>query len=166
MQHFRKRIQNNDSEDEPGSWEKGKRMEVKIEKMQEMFIKDLEELKNKQIEMSNIPKGISGRITEAEWINDLEDRMVEITAIEQNIEQRMKRNEDSLRDFWGNIKHTKIHVIGVPEGEERERGSEKLSEEIIVENFLNMGKEIVNQIQEEQRVPGRINPRRNTPRQQ
>ena len=77
----------------------------------------------------------------------------------------MKRNEDSLRDFWGNIKHTKIHVIGVPEGEERERGSEKLSEEIIVENFLNMGKEIVNQIQEEQRVPGRINPRRNTPRQ-
>ena len=121
MQHIRKRIQNNDSEDDPGSWEKGKRMEVKTEKMQEMFIKDLEELKNKQIEMSNIPKGISGRITEAEWINDLEDRMVEITAIEQNIEQRMKRNEDSLRDFWGNIKHTKIHVIGVPEGEERER---------------------------------------------
>ena len=60
----------------------GKRIEAKIEKMQKMFTKDLEELKNKQIEMSNIPKGISGRITEAEWINDLEDRMVEITAIE------------------------------------------------------------------------------------
>ena len=62
-----------------------------------MFIKDLEELKNKQIEMSNIPKGISGRITEAEWINDLEDRLVEIIAMEQNIEKRMKRNEDVLR---------------------------------------------------------------------
>ena len=87
MQHFRKRIQNNDSEDEPGSWEKGKRMEVKIEKMQEMFIKDLEELKNKQIEMNNTLEGIHSRITEAEErINDLEDGMVEITATEQNIE--------------------------------------------------------------------------------
>ena len=152
MQHFRKRIQNNDSEDEPGSWEKGKRMEVKIEKMQEMFIKDLEELKNKQIEMSNIPKGISGRITEAEWINDLEDRMVEITAIEQNIEQRMKRNEDSLRDLWDNIKHINIHIIGVPERQEIEKGPEKIFEEMIAENFPNMGKEIANQVQEGQRV--------------
>ena len=85
-----------------------------------MFAKDLEELKNKQIEMSNIPKGISGRITEAEWINDLEDRMVEITATEENIENRMKRNEDSLRDLWDNIKCTNTHSIGVPEVEERE----------------------------------------------
>ena len=47
--------------------------------------------------------------------------MVEITATEQNIEKRMKRNEDSLRDLWDNIKCTSIHIIGVPEGEERER---------------------------------------------
>ena len=57
----------------------GKRMEAKIEKMQEMFTKDLEELKNKQ--MNNILEGSHSRITEAEeQINDLEDRMVEITA--------------------------------------------------------------------------------------
>ena len=63
-----------------------KRMEAKIEKMQEMFTKDLEELKNKQTEMNNTLEGINSRITEAEeWINDLEDRMVEITATEQNI---------------------------------------------------------------------------------
>ena len=74
----------------------------------------------------------------------------------------MKRNEDSLRDLWDNIKHTNIHIIGVPEGEEREKGPEKIFEEIIAENFPNMGKEIVNQVQEAQRVPGRINPRRNT----
>ena len=47
--------------------------------------------------------------------------MVEITTIEQNVERRTKRNEDSLRDLWDNIKHTNIHIIGVPEGEERER---------------------------------------------
>ena len=74
----------------------------------------------------------------------------------------MKRNEDSLRDLWDNIKHNNIHIIGVPEGEEREKGPEKISEEIIVENFPNMGKETATQVQEVQRVPYRINPRRNT----
>ena len=84
--------------------------------------------------------------------------------MEQNKEKRMKRNEDSLRDLWDNIKHTNIRIIGVPEGEEREKGPEKISEEIIVENFPNRGKEIATQVLEVQRVPGRINPRRNTPR--
>ena len=46
--------------------------------------------------------------------------MVEFTAMEQNKEKRMKRNEDSLRDLWDNIKCNNIHIIGVPEGEERE----------------------------------------------
>ena len=54
--------------------------------------------------------------------------------------------------------------IGVPEEEEKKKGTEKIFEEIIVENFLNMGKEIVNQVQEVQTVPCRINPRRNMPR--
>ena len=76
-------------------------MEVKIEKMQEMFTKDLEKLKNKRTEMNNTLEEINSRITEAEeWINsDLENRMVEITATEQNIEKRMKKEEDSLRDL-------------------------------------------------------------------
>ena len=60
-----------------------------MEKMQEMFTKDLEEIKNKQTEMNNILEGINSRITEAEeWISDLEDRMVEITATEQNIGEK------------------------------------------------------------------------------
>ena len=72
--------------------------------------------------MTNTLEGIPNRITEAEaWINDLEDRMMEITAAEQNIEKRMKRNEDSLRDVWDNIKCSNISIIGVSEGEERER---------------------------------------------
>ena len=88
--------------------------------------------------------------------------MVEITATEQNLEKGIKGNEDSLRDLWDNIKHTNIRIVGVPEGEKRKKGPEKTFEEIIVENFLNMEKEIVTRVQEAQRVPGRMNPRRNT----
>ena len=90
--------------------------------------------------------------------------MVEFTAAEQNKEKRMKRNEDSLRDLWDNIKRNSIRIIGVPEGEDREKGPKKILEEIIVENFPNMGKETATQVQEAQKAPYRRNPRRNTPR--
>ena len=137
-------------------------MEAKVEKMQEMLTKDLQELKNKPTEMSNTLEGSNSRISQAEeWIVYLEDGTVESTATEQNREKRMKRNEDNLRDVWDNIKHTSICIIGVPE-DKREKGPEKILEEIIAENFLTVGKEIVNQVQEAQRVPGRINTRRNT----
>ena len=76
----------------------------------------------------------------------------------------MKRTEDSLRDLWDNIKCTNIQIIGVPEEEEKKKEYEKIFEEIIVENFPNMEKEIVNQVQEAQRVPYKINRRRNMPR--
>ena len=87
---------------------------------------------------------------------------MEITATEQNVEKIMKRKEDSLRDLWDNIKHSNVCIIGVPEGEKREKGPEKIFKEIIAENFPNVGKEIVSQVQEAQRIPGRKNPRRNT----
>ena len=88
--------------------------------------------------------------------------MEEITATEQNKEKRMKRNKDSLRHLWDKIKCNNIHIIGVPEGEEREKGCKKIFEEIIVKNFPNMGKEIATQVQEAQRIPGRVHPKRNT----
>ena len=88
--------------------------------------------------------------------------MVEITSEEQNKVKRMKRTEDSLRDLWDNIKCTNVWIIAVPEEEEKKKGNEKICEEIIVENFPNMEKEIANQVQEAQRVPYRINLRRNT----
>ena len=115
--------------------------------------------------MKNTLEAISSRITEAEErISDLEDRMVEFTAKEKNKEKKKKRNEDSLRDLWDNIKRNNIHIIEVPEGEEREKGPEKICEETRVENFPNMRKEIATQVQVAKRVPIRINPRRNTPR--
>ena len=108
---------------------------------------------------------INSRISEAEErSSELEDKMVEITSEEQNKVKRMKRIEVSVRDLWDNIKHTNIRIIGVPEDEEKKKGYEKIFEEIILENFPNMEKEIVNWVQEAQRVPYRINPRRNTSR--
>ena len=76
----------------------------------------------------------------------------------------MKRTEDSLRDLWDNIKYTNIQIIGVPEEQEKKKGYEKIFEDITVENFHNMEKEIVNQVHEAQKVPYKINPRRNIPR--
>ena len=90
--------------------------------------------------------------------------MVGITSEEQNKVKRMKRTENTLRDLWDSIKLTNIRIIGVPEEKEKKKGYEKIFEEIIVENFANMEEEKFNQVQKVQRVPYRINPRRNTPR--
>ena len=73
---------------------------------------------------------------------------MEITDAEQKREKRLKTNEGSLREIWDNVKHTNIHIIGVPEGEEREK--EKIFEEIIAINFHNNGKVSLTQIQEAQ----------------
>ena len=89
--------------------------------------------------------------------------MVEITAKEQNKGKRMKRIEDNSETSGTTLNAPTFRMIGVPE-EEKKKGSEKIFEEITVENLLNMGKEIVTEVQEAQRVPYRINPRRNTSR--
>ena len=60
------------------------------------------------------------------------------------------------------MKCTNIHIIGVPEGEEKEKGAEQTFEEIIAENFPKMGKETGIQVEEAQRISGRVSPRRNT----
>ena len=147
-----------------------KNLENKMEKMQESINKELEELKNKDTnntitEIKNTLEGIKSRISEAEeQISELEDKMVKITSEEQNRVKRMKRAKDSLTDLWNHIKCTNIQIIWVPEEEEKRKGYEKIFEEILLENFPNMEKEIINQVQEAQRVPYRINPRRNRPR--
>ena len=122
-----------------------------MEKIQETFNKDLEKLKSKKTvmnntinEIKNYLEGISSRINDAEErITDLEVKIMEITTAEQNKEKRMKRLEESLRDFQDNIKRINIQIIGVRKEEEKKKGTEKIFEEIIVENFPNTGKEIV-----------------------
>ena len=88
--------------------------ENKMQKMQESINKDIEELNNtetnnKITEIKTTLEGINSRISEAEeWISELEDEMVGITAEKQNKVKRMERTEDSLRDPWDNIEHTNI----------------------------------------------------------
>ena len=78
-----------------------------------------QEKKNTQ---KNSLEATNSRIQEAEeWISKVENRLVEITDAEQKRAKILKRNEESLRELWDNIKHTNIHIIGMPEGEERER---------------------------------------------
>ena len=96
--------------------------------------------------MSNTLERINSRITDAEkQISSLENRMVEVTAAEQNIEKRMgEKKKDGLRNPWDNIKLNNIHIIGVPEGKEREKEPEKMFEKITAENVPKMAKKIVN----------------------
>ena len=141
-------------------------LETRIEKMQERFNKDLEKIKKSQYimnnainEIKNTLEGTNSRIMEEEdRISEVEDRMVEINESERKKEKRIKRNEENLRDLWDKIKHPNIRIIGVPE-EDKKKDHEKILEERIVENFPKMGKEIITQVQETQRVPNRINPR-------
>ena len=100
-----------------------------------MFTKDIEERKKSQsimndaiTEIKSTLEGTNSRITEAEdRISEAEDRMVEINEAERI--ERIKRNEDNLRDLWDNVKHPNIRIIGVPEEEE----DKKKDHEIILE---------------------------------
>ena len=80
----------------------------------------------------------------------------------QRGKKKNELNEDNLRDLWDNVKHPNIWIIGVPEEEDKKKDHEKIVEEILVEKFPKMGKEIITQVQETQRVPNKINPRWNT----
>ena len=151
----------------------GNQLEAMMDNLQETLTKEIqdiklkqEEMQNKITEIKNSLEATNSRIQEAEErISEVDDRLVEVTDVEQKREKRLKTNEGSLRELWENVKCNNIRIIGVPEGEEREKGTEKIFQEIIAENFPNMGKEPLSQIQEAQQVPYKIIPRRNTPRQ-
>ena len=111
-------------------------LETRTEKMQEMFNKDLEEIKKSQLKMNYAIneikitlEGTMSRITETEdRISEVEDKM-KINEAERKIEKRIERNKDNLRDLWYNVKHPNIRIIGVPEEEDNKKGHEKILEE-------------------------------------
>ena len=119
-----------------------------MDNLQETLSKEIRDIKLKQEELQNTITEIkssleaaNSRIQEAEeQISKVEDRLEEIRDAEQKREKRLKKNEERLRELWDNVKRTYIHIIGVPK-EEREKGTEKIFQEIIAKNFPNMGKE-------------------------
>ena len=108
-----------------------------MDNLQETLSNKIQYIKLKQEEMQNTITKIknslevaNSRIQEAEErISEVEDRLVEITNVEQKREKR---------ELWDNVKCTNICIIGVPEGEEREKGTEKILQEIMAKNFPNM----------------------------
>ena len=117
-------------------------------------------MNNAITEIKSTLEGTNSRVTEAEdRISEVEGIMVEINEAERKKEERIKRNEDNFRDLWDNVKCPNIRIIGVQEEEDKKKGDDKILEEIIVEKFPKMGKEIAIQVQGTQRVPNRINPR-------
>ena len=143
----------------------------RMEGHSENFYKETENIKKNQSELNKITK-MRNTLEETkcrlddteEQISNLEDRLMKIIQMEKQKEKRNKKNKDSLRDLCDNIKCTNIHIIGVPEGEERGTGTENLFEEIMAENFPNLAKETYIQVQESQKVPNKMNPKRPTPR--
>lgn len=91
--------------------------------------------------MKNTQERINNRLdTTQEWISDLENTIVEITQWKQQ-KGKKKLNEDNFKDFWDNVKHTNICIMGVPERQDREKGAKNLFKEIMAWNFPNLEKE-------------------------
>ena len=115
---------------------------------------------------SELKENVQGTNTEGKetgtQISDLDKKEEINIRPEQNEEMRIQKNEERLRNFCDNFKHSNIRIIGVPEEEEEEQKIENLFEQIMKENFPNLPKEI--DFQETQRVPKKLDPRKNTPR--
>ena len=133
---------------------------INMKKETETINKDQEEMKNTIYELKNTVEGIKSRLDEAEdWISELEDRVEKNIQKEQEKEKTLRKNEEGLREMQDNMKRNNICITGIPEVEEEEQGIENLFEKVVMENFPNLRREKVTQIQETQRVPSKRNPR-------
>ena len=118
-----------------------------------------EKLENSFAEIQTELKAIKTRMNNAEeQVSDMEDRIMEITQSGQHTENQKKKHESIIRDLWGSIKLANLHIIGIPEGEEREKVNENIFEEIMAENFPNL-KHTDIKIRETQRAPKQVEPK-------
>ena len=122
-------------------------------------------MKNAISELKNTVKGKKSRLDEAEdWISELEDKVEKNTQKEQEKEKRLRKNEEAIREMQDNMKRNNIRIIGTPKEKEEEQGIENLFEKVMMENFHNLMREKVTQIQETLRVPNKRNTKRPTSR--
>ena len=131
----------------------------------ETINKGQKEMKNTISELKNTVERIKSRLDEAEdRISELEDEVQKNTQKEQEKEKRLRKNEEGLRQMQDNTKHNIIRITGIPEREEEEQGTENLFEKVMMENFPNLMREKVTQIQEVERVLIKRNPKKLTSR--
>uniref|UniRef100_A0A8D2CEJ9 L1 transposable element RRM domain-containing protein n=1 Tax=Sus scrofa TaxID=9823 RepID=A0A8D2CEJ9_PIG len=150
-----------------------KELRVDLNNNANYFRKELENIRRGQEKLENSFAEIqaelkvikSRRNNSEELIGDSEDRIIEITQSRHQTENQRKKYEKNIRDLWdNNIKQTNKCIIVIPEGEGKEKGIEKIFEEIMAENFPNLKETDYIKIQETQRAPNRLNPNRPTPR--
>lgn len=128
------------------------------------YQREFTELRNTITEVTNTPDRLNSRPDEEEErISKLEDKALECTLSKQQKEKRMKKSEDRLKDLQNSIKQTNAHILGFPKGKERKR-HKTFFEKIMPENSPNLEKGTDIQIQESQRVPKKMNPKRSTRR--
>ena len=117
----------------------------------ETINKGQKDMKNTISELKNTVEGMKSRLDEAEdRISKLEDKVGKNSQKEQEKGKRLKKNEEGLREMQDNMKCNNICIRGIPEGEEEEQGIENLFEQVMMENFPNLMREKVTQIQETQ----------------
>ena len=122
-------------------------------------------MKNTIPELKNTVERMKSTLYEAEdWISQLKDKIETNTQKEQEKEKRLRKNEEGLREMQDTVKCNNIRIIGKPEGEEEEQLRENIFEKVMMENFPNLMRENVTQIQETQRVPSKRNTKRPTAR--
>ena len=105
-------------------------------------------------------EGMTSRLDEADnQISGLDDKVEKNTKKQQEKEKRLRKNEEVVRELQDNMKHNNIHIIGITEGEEKAQGRESIFEKIMTENFPNVVRKKVTQLQEAHRVPMNMNHR-------
>ena len=137
-----------------------------MKKEAETINKGQGEMKNTISELKNTVEGIKSRLHEAEdQISKLQYKVERNTQKEQEKEKMLRKNEEVIREMQDNMKHNNLRIIGIPEGgEEEEQGIENLFAKVMMENFPNLRRKKITQIQETQRVPKKRKPKRPTAR--
>ena len=117
---------------------------------------------------SEIKQNIQGTKSEGKetrtQINDLDQKEEINIQSEQNAETRIQKKEERLRNLQDNFKPSNIRIMGLPKGEKQEQEIENLFEQIMKENFPNAKEIDFQEVQEAQRVPKKLDPRKHTPR--
>ena len=141
---------------------------INMKKEIETINKGQEEMKNTISELKNRVEGMKSRIDEGEdWVSELEDKVEKKKKTPRKSKKRKRgseKNEEVIRETQHNMKCNNICIIGIPDGEGEEQGIENLFGKVMMENFPNLMREKVSQIQESQRVPIKRNPKRPTAR--